>query len=120
MDHRDLDLVELLVQYGADPSAIEFDTVLWSRHPGMMRWFVVHGLDVESDYGIARAFRDKHREFFGTYLSIREQVPTATKQAAMALRYHAAEGNVKWVSLLLWAGADPRVAGAATGRFGGG
>lgn len=25
----------------------------------------------------------------------------------MALRYHVSEGNAKWVSLLLWAGADP-------------
>ena len=27
----------------------------------------------------------------------------------MALRYHAADGNLKWVSLLLWTGADPRL-----------
>lgn len=33
--------------------------------------------------------------------------PTAIKQAEIALRYHAHEGNTKWVSLLLWAGADP-------------
>lgn len=109
VDRRNLDVVELLVQYGADPRAVDFETVLWSRHPGIMRWFVAHGLDLESDYGIARAFRAKHREFLGTYLSIRDQVPTAAKQAAMALRYHAADGNLKWVSLLLWAGADPRL-----------
>lgn len=36
-------------------------------------------------------------------------MPTAAKQAATALRYHAADGNLKWVSLLLWAGADPRL-----------
>lgn len=27
----------------------------------------------------------------------------------MALRHHVQEGNLKWVSLLLWAGADPRL-----------
>jgi hypothetical protein len=33
--------------------------------------------------------------------------PAVMKQGAAALRYHAGEGNTKWVSLLLWAGADP-------------
>ena len=109
VDHRNLDVVELLAQYGADPNAIDFDTVLWSRHPGIMRWFVAHGLNLESDYAIARAFRAKHREFLGVYMSVRDEVPTARRQATMALRYHAADGNLKWVSLLLWAGADPRL-----------
>jgi hypothetical protein len=109
VDYRNLDIVELLFQYGANPNVIDFETVLWSRHPGIMRWFLAHGLDLESSYGIAQAFRDKHREFLGTYLNIRDHVPTAAKQAAMALRYHAADGNLKWVSLLLWAGADPRL-----------
>src|SRR5215471_11667174 len=30
VDHRNLDVVELLAQYGADPNAIDFETVLWS------------------------------------------------------------------------------------------
>jgi hypothetical protein len=29
----------------------------------------------------------------------------------MALRHHCEEGNFKWVSLLLWAGADPSAKG---------
>jgi ankyrin repeat protein len=109
VERRNLDLVELLVQYGADPSAIDFETIIWSRHPGIMRWFVAHGLDLESDYAIARAFQAKHREFLGVYMSVRDELPTARRQATMALRYHAADGNLKWVSLLLWAGADPRL-----------
>ena len=95
-------------RYGADPRTVDFDTVLWSRHPQIMRWFVANGLDLECDcYPIARAFRYKHREFLGVYMSVRDTVPTARRQATMALRYHAADGNLKWVSLLLWAGADP-------------
>src|SRR5262245_27668502 len=31
VDHRNLEIVELLVQYDADPGAIDFETVLWSR-----------------------------------------------------------------------------------------
>lgn len=109
VDSRNIDLVELLVRYGANPSTVDFETVLWSRHPAIIRWFVAHGRDLESDYAIARPFRGKHREFLGVYLSVRDRVDTASRQAAMALRYHAAAGNLKWVSLLLWAGADPRL-----------
>jgi hypothetical protein len=29
------------------------------------------------------------------------------RQADMTLRFHAEDGNTKWVSLMLWAGADP-------------
>ena len=74
-----------------------------------MRWFVGQGIDLETNYPIAQMFRDKHREFLGVFLDIRDRVPNARKQVAMALRHHAAEGNLKWVSLLLWAGADPRL-----------
>jgi hypothetical protein len=110
IDSRNFDLVELLTLYGADPRTVNFDTVLWSRHPQIMRWFVANGLDLECDcYPIAKAFRDKHREFLGVYMSVRDTVLTARRQATMALRYHAADGNLKWVSLLLWAGADPRL-----------
>ena len=109
MDSRNLDIIELLVQYAADARAVNFQTVLWARHPAIMRLFVEHGLDLESNYAIAGAFLWKHREFLGVYLSIRDQIPTAPRQAAMALCDRAASGNLKWVSLLLWAGADPRL-----------
>jgi hypothetical protein len=42
-------------------------------------------------------------------MSLRDRVPSARIQATMALRLHAREGNLKWVSLLMWAGADPRL-----------
>lgn len=109
IDDRNLDLVQLLVEYGADRKMVDFETVLWSRQPAIMRWFVAQGMDLESNYAIARAFRDKHREFLGVYMGVRDQLRTAQRQATMALRYHAEAGNLKWVSLLLWAGADPRL-----------
>ena len=33
--------------------------------------------------------------------------PAVREQANIALRYHCKEGNVKWIALMLWAGADP-------------
>lgn len=104
-----LDLVELLVSHGADVNSISFDEVLYCRNPILIRWFVDHGIDLEEDYPIAEAFRYKHREFLGIYMGLRDQIPSAKKQATMALRLHARQANMKWVSLLLWAGADPRM-----------
>jgi hypothetical protein len=34
-------------------------------------------------------------------------MPELDEQANVALRHHCKEGDIKWVSLLLWAGADP-------------
>jgi hypothetical protein len=109
VSERDVDLVELLAQYGADVRSIETDEVFWSRSPQIIRWFLDHEMDLETNQAIAKAFRDKQREFLGIYMGLRDRVPSARKQAAMALRHHAEDGNLKWVSLLLWAGADPRL-----------
>lgn len=109
VNNRNVDLVELLVQYGADVNAVGPEEVFWSRHPKIIRCFIENGMDVESSASIAKAFRDKHREFLGIYLDVRDRIASAREQAAMALRYHAKRGNLKWVSLLLWAGADARL-----------
>lgn len=107
---RRLDLIELLAEHGADPTRLQFSyDILGSRHPTIIRWFIDHGADLETDNPIATAFQGRHREFLGIYMGIRDKVPSARRQATMALRYHAGEGNLKWVSLLLWAGADPRM-----------
>ncbi len=108
VSNRRLDLVELVVTYGADPRVIGFEDVIWSRHPAIIRWFCDKGLDMEEGYPIAYAFKNRHREFLGIYMGLRDRVPSARKQAAMALRVHCRKANMKWVSLLLWAGADPR------------
>lgn len=109
-DNRKLGLVELLHAYGANPQAVDAQTVIDSRDPAIIRWFVRQGMDLETGSPIAYAFRWAHRDFLGVYMDVRDQVPSARKQAAMALRHHAGDGNLKWVSLLLWAGADPRLA----------
>ncbi|MGC8494154.1 MAG: hypothetical protein ACP5SH_20710 [Syntrophobacteraceae bacterium] len=43
----------------------------------------------------------------GFYKRHRERFQTFPEQLDIALRYHCEEGNLKWVSLLLYAGADP-------------
>ena len=111
--HR-LDFIQLLAEHGAATSSIPADEVISCRDPAIIRWFLNRGLDLEEGYPIARAFRDHHRDFLGIYMDVRDKVPSARMQAAMALRYHVREGNLKWVSLLLWAGARAPARGAGS------
>jgi hypothetical protein len=64
---------------------------------------------MKTGWPISHAFRYRHREFLGIYMGLRDKIPSARMQATMALRVHAREGDMKWVSLLIWAGADPRL-----------
>jgi hypothetical protein len=82
---RNLDIIELLREYGADVSSIDPEEVFWSRDPAIIRWFIANGMDLEGHESIAKAFRDKQREFLGIYMNLRDQIPSARKQAAMAL-----------------------------------
>jgi hypothetical protein len=41
----------------------------------------------------------------------RDRFPSFPEQANIALRHHCKEGDLKWVSLMLWAGADPYAQG---------
>jgi hypothetical protein len=79
------------------------------HNPNILRWFVQRGLDLEEALPFARAFRYKNRQFLGIFMDNRDKVPSARAQAAMALRFHVCGRNEKWIALLLWAGADPRL-----------
>src|SRR5436190_17352815 len=56
---RNLDVIKLLRDYGADISVIDPEEVFGSRDPAIIRWFVANGMDLESTDLIAKAFRDK-------------------------------------------------------------
>lgn len=103
-----LDLIELLAEYGADPSTVTSEDLLFCHNPMILRWFVRRGVDLETGYPLAKAFQYKNRQFLGIFMDHRDKLPTARAQAAMALRIHVRNGNEKWMGLMLWAGADPR------------
>ena len=105
---RRLDLIEILVEHGADPKIICFDQMLDTGKPEIISWFVDRGTDLETGFPFARAFINRRRGALGLFMQIKEKVPSAIQQATMALRFHCKHGSMRWVSLLLWAGADPR------------
>jgi Ankyrin repeats (many copies) len=112
---RRTELAELLVACGSDPRSVPLSEVLLSWDPKLIRFFIDCGADVITGHPFAEAFgarvRTAVRVFREYKQSHPEQADALRDQINRALRYHCHEKDAKWVSLLLWTGADPRARG---------
>ncbi len=109
--HRE-DLVRLLPGSGAH--AINryetFSSTLWSGHPGIVRLFIEHGADLKTGSPLAWAFsKSPHRSLVGVFKDLVRNDPSLLIQATQALNEQLTARNERWISLLLWVGADPRL-----------
>jgi hypothetical protein len=109
---------ELAIAHGADVVSVPFLDALMSVDRALVRAFLKRGADPLTDYPFARAFHQvRVKTTIGSYLDCRRSRPELAvqlqEQADMALRQFCQEGNVKWASLLMWAGANPRSRGPA-------
>lgn len=111
VQQRRFDMVTSLVARGADPSEMDMARVFDAWDPDMMRYFIDAGADVETDNPLAYALTCRIRTAVGIFKQYRNKIPSFQEQGNIALRYHCSDGNLKWVSLLLWAGADPYACG---------
>ena len=120
VEHARLDLVELLLANGADLRSVSFLRVLLSWDPRMIRFFLAEGADAFSGAPFAQAFEAKIRTAIGPFLEYKRAHPELAEQLQgqldSALRHFCREGSLKWVSLLLWAGANPRTKGPVVGK----
>ena len=103
------ELIKLLVDYGADPHCVDFAAVCRTGHPFIIKFFVDRGIDTETDQPFARALCYPKHRYLGVYMRYRNKFPSFKRQLNLALRHLAREGNLKWVSLLMWAGGDPHL-----------
>jgi hypothetical protein len=110
-----LDFIELVVSHGAKVSSIPFIDVLRIWEPTIIRYFLDHGSDFITDSPFAVAFGEKIRTTLRPFKECQEKYPDAApqlqEQADRALRHFCFKGDLKWVSLLMWVGADPRSRG---------
>jgi len=110
-----LDFIELLVSHGAETSSVPFIDVLRVWEPKIIRYFLDHGADFITDSPFAVAFGEKIRTALGPWKECKEKYPDLAEQlqeqADRALRHFCYKEDLKWVSLLMWAGADPRSRG---------
>jgi hypothetical protein len=114
LSNRRFDLVKLLVENGADIHSVQmtgvFDT--WDRK--IMEYFIEKGADVETGYPLAWAFIGRIKPALGIFKQYKNRFTSFQEQADIALRHHSVEGNLKWVALMLWAGADQYARGPAS------
>lgn len=108
---RRIDLVKLLCEFGYDARNVDMSAVFATWDPEIMEHLIDRGADPEKGMPLARALIERTRTALRVFKKYKDRFATFQEQANIALRLHCKEGNAKWVSLLLWAGADPCVRG---------
>jgi hypothetical protein len=107
------------LKHGADFSSVPFSDVLLGWKPSLMQFFLDRGADFITDAPFTKAFVARVRTTLRPFLECKRNHPELAlelqKQADTALRYFCDTGNEKWVSLMLWLGADPRTEGPTPG-----
>jgi ankyrin repeat protein len=103
------EVIKLMIEYGADLHSVDFEDVCRTGHPFIINFFLDHGIDAETNHPFARALCYPKRRYLGVYMRYRNKIPSFKRQLNLALRHLAHEGNLKWVSLLMWAGGDPHL-----------
>lgn len=107
VDLRRADLAALLIEHGADVDQVCMRSVIEMWQQDMVDLFLSKGASRVRDNPIAWGLIQKIRPTLGLLKRFAPEQPELMHQANIALRYHAAAGNAKWVALTLWAGADP-------------
>lgn len=108
---RQYEIAKLLVERGADATSVDMDAVFHTWEPELMAYFIERGAEVEKNNALAQALCSRIRTALKVFKQYKDRFPSFQEQANIALRYHCKEGNLKWVSLMLWAGADPHAKG---------
>ncbi len=108
---RRLDIVQLLVKNGAKIDSVDMTTVCDTWDKEIIHFFIEKGADCQTGHPLASALSNRIRPALAIYKEYKDRFPHFNEQINMALRHHCKERNLKWVSLLLWAGADPYTKG---------
>lgn len=112
LELRRMDIIQLLVEHGFDPAQIRMGSVFSTWDSDIMEFFIQRGADLTTGDPLAVALVNRTRTALSVLKRDGGNCPALLKQANIALRYHAQKGDVKWVSLMLWAGADPYARGS--------
>lgn len=88
------ELIKLLVEYAADPRSAHFTCVCRTGHPFIIKFFVDHGIDAETDQPFARALCYPKQRYLGVYMRYRKKFPTFKRQLNLALRHLARQGTL--------------------------
>lgn len=104
---RQYEVAKLLVEHGADVKSVDMYTLFHTWEATIITYFIDRGADVETNNPLAQAFCSRIWAALRVFKQYQGRFPSFSEQANIALRHHCKEGNLKWVSLMLWVGADP-------------
>lgn len=109
---RRLDLLELLLDWGADPRQVDLDALFSTYDSQLFERFRRLGVDLTAGHALAYAlgYHTSNKPLLGFAKRHRLQDPKIQAELNIALAHHAWEGNEKGVMLCLWAGANPHAA----------
>jgi hypothetical protein len=111
-------VMHLALNHGANIGGVPFQNVIETWDRGIAQVFIEHGADPVTNAPFARAFKSRVKAALGIFLDCKRARPDLADalqlQADMALRQSCQDGDLKWVSLLMWLGANPRAKGLAT------
>jgi hypothetical protein len=106
---RRFDLVDLLLEWGADPHEVDPGDVFDTYRSELFERFRKLDVDLTVDHALALtlAYHTSNKPLFGFARRHRKDEPKFQSELNIALAHHAREGNEKGLALCLWAGADP-------------
>jgi hypothetical protein len=108
-------MVEVLVQNGAQLQTVPLEDVLLTWNREMMQFFLDRGADPVTGNPFMIAFHNKVQHALRPFVDYKKAHPEFAdglqSQADRALRHFAGQADIKWISLLMWAGANPRSLG---------
>lgn len=106
---RRWDLLDLLLEWGADPHRVCLDNLFDTYQSDLFERFRELGVDLTADHDLASAlaYHKSNKPLFGFAKRYRDQDPKYQTELNIALVHHTGRGNAKGVQLCLWAGADP-------------
>jgi ankyrin repeat protein len=109
---RHRDLLDLLLDWGADPRQVDLDALCATYDSQLYERFRRLGVDFTSGHALAHAlaYHTSNKPLFGFAKRHRLQDSKIQTDLDIALAHHAWEGNEKGVLLCLWAGANPHAA----------
>jgi hypothetical protein len=100
------DIVRLLLDRGVPVGTVDFESVCYSCDKELIQLFLDRGADPITGYPLYRGFQHCLRPIISVYKSNIQAMPALQLQADLALCDFAKDGNLRGVSLLLWAGSQ--------------
>lgn len=103
-----MEICELLVEAGAPVRELHYWHLDEVVNRPLIQYLLDHGLDLTKEDGLAHMLIYRPmKPLLGLLMQNRKRFPEWEVQAAKALRYFVEKRNLKWISLMIWAKADP-------------